>query len=185
MGTRVACEGPPLGLPLKPPRGPPIPDGRPLFLRGVPDSEALPVPGSGVSQSGRGRVGGRPLPRLRGIVWTTGGLLRSRPSWSSSTSCSPSSSSAPSCSTWLSSWSSSSWTIGSGMSSSDTSTLTAGVEFPKAWVSMDGRKSDDELYVLADNRSLGPPSLPLPRGIASTCTMLMVARASISVRLAH
>jgi hypothetical protein len=67
------------------------------------------------------------------------------------------------------------------MSSSDTSTLTAGVEFPKAWVSMERRKTDDELYILADNRSLGPPSLPLPRGMASTCTMLMVlARLSLS-----
>lgn len=137
IGTRVACDGPPLGLPLKPPRVPPTPDGRPLFLRGVPDSEPLPVPGSGVSQSGRGRVGGRPLPRLRGMVSTTGGLLRPPASCSSSASCSPSSSSAPSCSTWSPSSSSSFCTTGSVISSSDTSTLTAGVEFPgqpSAWI---------------------------------------------------
>jgi len=41
-------------------------------------------------------------------------------------------------------------------------------------VSKDARRLDDKLYILADRRSLGPPSLPFPRGMASTWTMLMM-----------
>jgi hypothetical protein len=51
-------------------------------------------------------------------------------------------------------------------------------------VSLDGRRFGDELYVLADKRSLGPP-LPLPRGIAWTCMVLILARWLLASALAR
>lgn len=46
----------------------------------------------------------------------------------------------------------------------------SGISWPT--ISLDSRENDDKLYILADKRSLGPPPLPLPRGIVAICTML-------------